>query len=208
MTRRFRASHSLSLLMAVGAGFVTWYGMTGGENAGLPGHDAIPTFVPGPVLTGTTSESALMVRSGLPTRLVIPSAEIDAPVRTVGVVLLDGQPKWETTTAGIGHHMNSALPGQPGNAVFTGHVSLTDPRLVPYFARLEDVRPGDVVFVYSGVVVYRYQVDSVNVVGADEVSVLESDHRSRITLITCTRDLKGRLVVGGHLVANEVAATR
>lgn len=161
MTRRLGVSHSLSLLMVAGVGLVTWYGMTSGENAGLPPHDTIPTQLPVPGLAGMTSESALMVRTGLPTRLVIPSAEIDAPVRTVGVVLVDGKPSWETTTAGIGHHINSALPGQPGNAVFTGHVSLSDHRLVPYFARLDDARPGDVVFVYPGVVVYRYQIDTV-----------------------------------------------
>jgi sortase (surface protein transpeptidase) len=38
-------------------------------------------------------------------------------------------------------------------------------------------------------------------VDADALEVLDEDHRSMVTLITCTRDLERRLVVVGQLVA-------
>jgi LPXTG-site transpeptidase (sortase) family protein len=84
--------------------------------------------------------------------------------------------------------------------VLTGHVSVADPRNLAVFSALDSVEPGDVVEVYSGSDVFRYRVSAKIVVPASAVKVLRSDHRSTVTLITCTRDLKNRLVVTGTLV--------
>jgi LPXTG-site transpeptidase (sortase) family protein len=96
--------------------------------------------------------------------------------------------------------MDSALPGQPGNLVLSGHVSVADPRNLAVFSTLEEAAQGDVVQVFSGRDVHTYVVANVAVVSPDAVWFLRSDHTATVTLITCTRDLKNRVVVVGKLV--------
>src|SRR5690606_807280 len=100
-------------------------------------------------------------RAGLPTRLVVATAGVDAPIEGVGVVVRDGAPAWDTAWMGVGHHIDSAMPGQPGNVIITGHVSVADHHFVPYFADLDHVKAGDIVEVYSGLAKYRYRVEQV-----------------------------------------------
>jgi len=118
-------------------------------------------------------------------------------------VIEDGEPRWETAWHAAGHHVDSAMPGQPGNMVITGHVSVADRRNVPVFATLDRVREGDAIVVYAGAAAYRYVVESIAVVDPGATEVLRSDARATVTLITCTRDLRHRLVVTGRL-AGEV----
>lgn len=135
----------------------------------------------------------------LPTRLVIPSAGVDTSVEEVGIVSVNGEPRWETSWGAAGHLITSALPGQPGNAVFTGHVSVADPRNTAVFAELDRVRPGDVIEVHAGATIYRYRVSEILVVDARATWVLRSQPTPTITLITCTKDLRARFVVRGEL---------
>ncbi len=139
-------------------------------------------------------------QGGLPTRLVVSRAGIDAGVAEVGVITEDGVPVWETAWRAAGHHIDSARPGQPGNMVITGHVSVADKRNVAVFRSLDKVAPGDVVEVYSGDEVFRYRVNTIAVVPASAVGILRSDHVATVTLITCTKDLKSRLIVQGTLM--------
>jgi LPXTG-site transpeptidase (sortase) family protein len=57
--------------------------------------------------------------------LLIPSLEIDAPVVQVSWDLLfrDGawRTVWQTASDAVGHHRNSANPGEAGNVVLSGH---------------------------------------------------------------------------------------
>ena len=135
----------------------------------------------------------------LPTRLIVNSAGIDAPIAEVGIINSGGRSLWETAWHSVGHHLDSSLPGQPGNMVLTGHVSVADRNNAAYFAKLGSVAPGDEVDVYSGDQVFHYRVSKVSVVSPDNVKVLRSDAASTVTLITCTQDLKNRLVVVGTL---------
>ena len=144
--------------------------------------------------------AAASLQGGLPTRVVLGSVGIDAPVAEVGVVTRDGRSEWETAWQAAGHHMDSARPGQPGNMVLTGHISVADNRNLAAFATLPQVKRGDVVEVYVGDQVHRYEVNRVSVVPASAVKVLRSDHSPTVTLITCTPDLKSRIVVVGTLI--------
>jgi len=151
-------------------------------------------------LPGPAGENVLALAGGLPTRVVAPAAGIDATITEVGVVTGAGGPEWEIAWQAAGHHMNSARPGQPGNMVITGHVSVADSRNAAVFRTLDRLAPGDVIEVYSGDQVYRYSVERVMVVPPSAVGILRSDHVARVTLLTCTRDLKNRLVVVGTLM--------
>ncbi len=191
-----RGSTLIATGMVLAAGAIAWFGGEGqtppspAETATLPGRTA-PAAAPAVVRA--------VSNGGLPTRIVVPSAGIDAPVVEVGVVLEGGVARWETAWQAAGHHLDSAMPGQPGNVVISGHVSVADRRNLAVFATLNRVTPGDAVVVYAGARGYRYIVESITVVEPDAVEVLRSDARATVTLVTCTPDLRHRLVVTGRL---------
>jgi LPXTG-site transpeptidase (sortase) family protein len=186
-------------LCVVAAGALAWVS-TGARPGGHDDSPAITLAGALPSQSGLDSASYPSIsRGGLPTRIVIPAANVDAPIAEVGVVLNDGIPVWETAWRAAGHHIGSALPGQPGNMVITGHVSVADRRNLAAFSELDTVVPGDSIEVYSGAARYVYTVERVLVVPPDAVHLLRSDSIAAVTLITCTRDLKDRLVVVGTL---------
>lgn len=201
-TQESRPRHSplRSNLVAGGfvlaAGAIAWFGLSSG---GAPVQQP-PSLVT--VAKADAPESArlrTLSSSGLPTRIVVPSASVDAPIAEVGVTVTDGKASWETAWKAAGHHIDSALPGQPGNMVITGHVSVADRSNLAVFKQLDRVTEGDTVEVYSGDQVYRYSVSKVVVVPPSAVKLLRSSTESTVTLVTCTHDLKNRLVVIGTL---------
>ncbi len=201
-TQESRPRHSplRSNLMAgafvLAAGAIAWFGLSSG---GAPVQQP-PSLVT--VAKADAPESArlrTLSSSGLPTRIVVPSASVDAPIAEVGVTVTDGKASWETAWKAAGHHIDSALPGQPGNMVITGHVSVADRSNLAVFKQLDRVTEGDTVEVYSGDQVYRYSVSKVVVVPPSAVKLLRSSTESTVTLVTCTHDLKNRLVVIGTL---------
>ena len=193
--RRSRGLVWAAALIVAAAGAVAWFGPWTGSGSSRPRVESVTIAAPGP---RAIAVSSLQI-GGLPTRVIVSSVGIDAPISEVGVVVDNGEAEWETAWHAVGHHIDSALPGQPGNVVLTGHVSVADRHNLAAFARLDSVKEGDVVQVYSGDSVYRYRVDRVAVVPPDAVQVLRSSQASTITLLTCTHDLKNRLVVTGTL---------
>ncbi len=192
----------VAAVLVAGAGLLAWYGLAPDDAAGPPTARETRTIAPAAALAAdeVTAGSAPLARGLLPTRIVVPSAGIDTAVTEVGVVMENGTPVWETAWKSAGHHIDSARPGQPGNMVIAGHVSVADRNNVAVFRTLNVVKPGDVVEVEAGGVTYRYLVDRVAVTQPTALNVLRSDHSARVTLITCTPDLKLRLVVSGRLV--------
>ncbi len=195
--RNAMRSNLVAGAFVLGAAAIAWFGLAGDRT---PGHE------PGSIVTVAKAEAApdaAQVRrlssSGLPTRIVVPSASVDASIAEVGVTVADGKASWETAWKAAGHHIDSALPGQPGNMVITGHVSVADHSNLAVFKQLDKVAEGDTVEVYSGDQVYRYAVSKVMVVPPSAVKLLRSSTESTVTLITCTHDLKNRLVVVGTL---------
>lgn len=188
----------LAALFVFAAGALAWFGSPGPT---LGARERRPTTT----IAATQADARdlqprRISRGSLPTRVVIGRAGIDTPIAEVGVVAEGGRPVWETAWRAAGHHLDSALPGQPGNMVLTGHVSVADRANAAVFRTLDSVVEGDVIEVYSGDTVYRYAVRRVSVVPPTSVRLLRSDQDSLITLITCTRDLKNRLVVVGKLI--------
>jgi LPXTG-site transpeptidase (sortase) family protein len=196
--RRHQWSTFIAVAMVLGAGAVAWFGSAPRAAEGGPRREAAtlgvlaPRAEPGLIRSVSTG--------GLPTRVVIPAAGIDAPVVGVTIIVENGVARWGTADEEAGHHIDSAMPGQPGNMVISGHVSLADPGLRAVFATLDRVREGDIIEVYAGAMGYRYVVESIEVVDPDAIEVLRSDSRAIVTLITCTPDLEHRLVVRGRLI--------
>ncbi len=204
MARNVRSRTSSSSVVAaacvVAAGAIAWFGVSSTESSSPSARETV-TLAGDPAAQSVADPVAYpsISRGGLPSRIVIPRAEVDAPVTEVGVVVEDGVARWETAWRAAGHHLDSALPGQPGNMVITGHVSVADRRNLAVFAALDSVVPGDAIEVYSGASRYVYTVREVLVVEPEAVHVLRSDSTATVTLVTCTRDLEHRLVVTGVL---------
>lgn len=197
-TKRKRVTPSgvVAVAFVAAAGLIAWFGVSGEK----PTAAAVPELVS--IAQAEEPQAAAVRRvstGGLPTRIVVPSASVDAPIAEVGVVLVGGRAKWETAWKAAGHHIDSALPGQPGNMVITGHVSVADRKNLAVFSQLDNVSAGDIVEVYAGDQVFRYSVDKVAVVPPSAVKLLRSGMGATVTLVTCTADLKNRLVVTATL---------
>jgi sortase A len=123
-------------------------------------------------------------------RIVIPSIDVDS-------VVVEGD-SWEDLKKGVGHHLQTANAGEKGNAVYSGHVDVYG----EVFRRLEELKPGDLVTVYAGIQLYRYEVKRIRVVSPKETSVLAATSDATLTLITCYpyRVDTHRLVVIAKLV--------
>lgn len=108
-----------------------------------------------------------------PTRIVIPSIDVDAPV-------VHGD-SWEDLKKGTGHHVGSANPGERGNMVLSAHNDVFG----EIFRYLEDVELEDRVVVYSGSQSFEYIVKAKRVVEPSDVSVMAPTSQPTLTLITC-----------------------
>lgn len=108
-----------------------------------------------------------------PTRIVIPGIEVDA-------LVVEGD-TWEQLKLGVGHHLNTADPGERGNMVLSAHNDIYGET----FRHLDDLELGDEVIVYAGEQPYRYIVRAKQIVEPTEVSVLASTTKPVTTLISC-----------------------
>jgi LPXTG-site transpeptidase (sortase) family protein len=131
----------------------------------------------------------------------IPSIEVDAHISDVGVV--GGY--YDVPWFDIGHHVDSANPGELGNSIFNGHVVTINAGEV--FRRLHELRPGDAVYAYTPDYRLDWVVTDVSAVPQDDNSFLDDTETPRLTLYTCTgqfnpieRSYAERLVAIGQLV--------
>jgi sortase A len=106
-------------------------------------------------------------------RIQIPVIDVDAPV-----VQGDG---WEQLKKGVGQHIGSADPGQVGNVVLTGH----DDVYGEVFRYLENLKPGDVILLFTAQRQFVYIVTGSKIVEPTQVEVMDPTTEPTITLITC-----------------------
>ncbi|MGC8879333.1 MAG: sortase [Anaerolineae bacterium] len=155
---------------------------------------AIPTPPPPTATSSSQASPPSIVREGAPDRLVIPSLGIDTPVVPVTwtVVREGGQTYsvWQVADYAAGWHITSALPGQPGNTVISGHHNIKG----EVFRYLADIEEGAEVDLYVGSTVYRYYVEQKMIVKekGEPLEVRQQNARwigptddVRLTLITC-----------------------
>lgn len=157
-----------------------------------------PTVAPSP----TTAPSPTPEPSyGTPVWMSIPRIGVDSSVMAVGV--RNGE--YQVPSFDVGFHEDSALPGQPGNSVFNGHLETINAGRV--FARLRELQEGDAVYVYTRTHRLDWVVREVRTVPNTDASFIRPTEDTRITLYTCAgrynpieRDYTHRLVVVGDLV--------
>lgn len=117
-----------------------------------------------------TPGHASITSDQLLTRLVISKINMDA-------IVIEGASRKELS-AGPGHMKETAMPGDPGNAVITAHRDT-------FFRHIYELVKGDHIEVRRNGHVYTYQVTGKRVVEPDDVSVLKQTNDPQLTLITC-----------------------
>ncbi|MGH2695615.1 MAG: sortase [Actinomycetota bacterium] len=145
-----------------------------------------PTAVPGP---SVIPEAAPAEGEALG-RIRIPTAEVDH-------VMVSGVTR-EVLRLGPGHMPWTPLPGQPGNAVVSGHRTTYG---APFF-HLDRVAVGDEIIVETAIGNHTYQVREILVVDPTDVWVTDPRLGAWLTLTTCTPRYSAaqRLVIAAELV--------
>lgn len=129
-------------------------------------------------------------------RLVIPRIEKNVPVVTVKSDNLikknwNGLEKDIMTALqnGVIHYPGTAMPGQKGNVVITGHSSYFPwdaGQFKDVFALLHEVKKNDKMVLYYNQKKYIYEVVDIQTVKPNNTDVLQQTEDDRLTLITCT----------------------
>ena len=136
--------------------------------------------------TGGEGGGPVVVNNSAPTRIIIDSLGVDAPVITLGVKP-DGIPQVPDTASEVSWYDFSAKPGQGSNAVLAGHVALS--KNAGVFWALRDLSPNDTVRLTTEEGnELTYRVFAAYLLDADDPSALEAMAPSPfdvITLVTC-----------------------
>jgi LPXTG-site transpeptidase (sortase) family protein len=129
-------------------------------------------------------------------RILIPAVSIDW-------VIVEGVGQ-DDLAQGPGHMPGTAMPGQPGNAVISGHRTTHG---AP-FGDLDLLEPGDRITVETLIGTHTYEVVALVVVAPTDVWVTDQVDGAWITLTTChpKGSSRERLIVFGRLVDGPNAA--
>jgi sortase A len=203
-----RALVLIEVLAVVGLGFILFNGweILRGLNAEFSQALVLPTFTPTPLIGAVVLPSghtppnspggARPNEAEIPEHLrplvqavaeipqITPSPEqaiqiqitainVDAPI-----VLGDG---WEQLKKGVGQHIGSANPGQDGNLVLSAHNDVFG----EIFRRLDDLKRGDLISVYTAQRAYVYVVTATLIVEPTAVDLLAPTPNATLTLISC-----------------------
>jgi len=117
-----------------------------------------------------------------PTAAVAPGrrawiARLDAPSVALSATVLEGSDDG-TLARAAGHIEDTAFPGQPGNIGIAGHRDTV-------FRPLRHLRPGDPLTLSTTDRVFRYRVSGTQIVGPNDVYVLDPTDQPVVTLVTC-----------------------
>jgi LPXTG-site transpeptidase (sortase) family protein len=103
--------------------------------------------------------------------------KLEVPRMGISVMVLQGTEE-DTLIVGAGHVPGTPLPGAEGNVAIAAHRDT-------FFRKLEGILPGDSIQVATVRQIYKYVVDSTEIVDPEDTQVMESRARSELTLITC-----------------------
>jgi sortase A len=129
-----------------------------------------------------------------PDHLLLPSISVDTPVKEVFFV----DDEWQVAEYAAGYLNGTALPGEVGNMVFSGHAGLFG----GVFANLHTLAVNDDVYVDAAGWRYHYRVRKTLVVWPTQSEFLLPTDIPTMTLITCTNWDLQRVVVIADLIGS------
>jgi hypothetical protein len=154
---------------------------------------AVPTATPTPT-PPVVIQSVISVPIGRPERIVLPEAAIDTQI--IPVYSEENQvggrwfENWNTAAYAAGYHEGSALLGQAGNTVISGHNNIDG----AVFQNLYQVQPGAEIYLYAKGYRYDYVVEDAFVVHemnapieqrVQNASWISTTIDERVTLVSC-----------------------
>ncbi len=110
-----------------------------------------------------------------PSRIIIPTLDINLPVSTAKINFTT----WEVSLTGASFGESSSLPGNIGNTVIFAHVR------IGLFLNLPKIKVGDIVHVFTSKDWFTYKVRQIEVVSPEDISVLNDSSEHELTLYTC-----------------------
>lgn len=137
-----------------------------GEAGYIPAHllPAVNDYEPPPLPTPGPEQAR---------RIQIEAINVDSSI-------YQGQ-DWEQLKKGVGQHIGSAAPGQPGNLVLAGHNDIYG----EIFRDLDQLARGDEIIISSERQTYTYVVRETLVVEPTDTWVMEPTEHPSATLISC-----------------------
>lgn len=103
----------------------------------------------------------------------IPSIKVDSRI-------VPGD-NWDQLRKGVGQHLGTPNPGEPGNLVLAGHNDIYE----QVFKNLDQLKPGDRIIVLTINHQYIYIVSDTQIVGPTQVDVMAPTSDPTLTLISC-----------------------
>jgi sortase (surface protein transpeptidase) len=161
-------------------------GQSSANQGGKPSASADPGGGPRVTSPAPNSASTVTAPAPPPTRVVIPSLQVDAAVEPVAT---DAQGRMATPAQAndVAWFKPGAAPGDSGNAVFAGHLDWTSGPAV--FWHLGELKPGaEVQVVRADGSRLRFAVDGIKqyAFDADPSDVFTRSGPPGIALVTCT----------------------
>ena len=120
-----------------------------------------PIFAPEEEVSYSDPISENTIRANIPDRIIIPKINLDAPIKIAQAVttILDDQDYIQYLVPeeyAAGFHENSAVLGQVGNTVLSGHHNAYG----EVFGKIDELEIGDIINLYSKDVLRQYIVAS------------------------------------------------
>jgi sortase A len=148
-----------------------------------PAQTVPPLIAAAPVIT----DPALHV----PTRIVIPAINLDAPIEPVGWSEANGVSMWDIPNHFAAGWLKTTAPiGSAGNTVLDGHHNIAG----EVFRQLVDLKADDLIEVYSNDQVYAYRVTALHILPDRDQPIevrrqnalwIQPTLDERLTLVTC-----------------------
>ena len=173
-----------------------------------PGQTLPPASTTLPVITDPSAQ--------LPTRIVIPAINLNAPIEPVGWSQVNGVNTWDIPDHFAAGWLKTSAPvGRPGNTVLDGHHNMAG----EVFRHLVDLKAGDLIEVYSDDRMAVYEVTALHIlpdrdqpleVRRQNATWIQPTLDERLTLVTCWPYTNNthRLIVVAAADRPEVAARR
>jgi sortase A len=102
---------------------------------------------------------------------------LEIPRVNLSVMVLEGDQDRDLLVA-AGHIPGTALPGSPGNVAIAGHRDT-------FFRALRKIQNNDLITFTTPDGSYDYVVESTEITGPSDISVLKASATDQLTLITC-----------------------
>lgn len=150
---------------------------------------------------------------GPESKIIIPKINLEVPV-VFGMSTIDEKQVQSELENGVVHYASTPNPGESGNVAIVGHSSnniLNSGKYKFAFVLLKKLEAEDTFFVQKDGIRYTYKVYKKEVVGPDNVAVLDTQEKpNTITLITC--DPPGtsinRLIVTAEQISPDPVANK